>query len=130
MIEQPTLPQKPTKPNRPKLFMLAFILAGMVGMGTVMAAESLDRTIRNTEQLFGVVDSRLIVAIPYISTGAEIARRKRRIILALLFPLVLIGGGVAAVFYLGLPGELSLWFEGTWTETLRSWVDTLTRLSK
>jgi hypothetical protein len=95
-----------------------------------MAAESLDRTIRNTQQLFGVVDSRLIVAIPYISTRAETARRKRRIILALLLPFVLIGGGVAAVFYLGLPNGVALWFEGTWTDTLRSWVDTLTRLSK
>jgi uncharacterized protein involved in exopolysaccharide biosynthesis len=130
VIEQPTVPQKPVKPNRMKLLTMAFILAGMVGMGTVIAAESLDRTIRNAQQLFGVVDSHLIVAIPYISTRAETARRKRRIVLALLFPFILIGAGVAALFYLGLPGDLSLWFEGTWTDTLRSWFDTLTRLSK
>jgi uncharacterized protein involved in exopolysaccharide biosynthesis len=130
VIEQPTVPQKPVKPNRPKLFAMAFILAGMVGMGTVIAAESLDRTIRNTQQLFGVVDSHMIVAIPYISTQAEMARRKRKIVLALLFPFVLIGGGVGALLYLGLPTDLSLWFEGTWTDTARAWFDTLTRLSK
>ena len=83
VIEQPVVPQKPIKPDRPKLLALAFVLALMVGAGTVMAAESLDKSIHGTQELAGVVDSRLIVAIPYISTRAETLRKKGRLRLLL-----------------------------------------------
>src|SRR5262249_31080640 len=63
VMKQPTLPQKPIRPNRLKLFALAFFLAGAAGMGTVFAAESLDQTIRSTRQLAGLIDRHLIVAI-------------------------------------------------------------------
>ena len=44
-------------------------------------AEMLDKSIRGSRDFAGVVDSRLVVAIPYISTAGEIRQRKRKIVL-------------------------------------------------
>ena len=123
VIEQPVVPQKPIKPDRPKLLALAVVLALMVGAGTVMAAESLDKSIHSTQELAGVVDSRLIVAIPYISTRAETLRKKGRLRLLLGVIVLLVLAAIAIALYLGLSIDLSSWVD-------RSWLDRLTRLSK
>jgi uncharacterized protein involved in exopolysaccharide biosynthesis len=124
VIEQPTIPQKPIKPNRWKLLALAFALSGMVGLGTVISAEAFDRSIRGVHELAGIVDSHLIVAIPYISTRAETRQRKRRFKMMLLGLAAVLLTGLAAAFYLGLSVDMtSSWLDG-------SWIDRLTRLSK
>jgi uncharacterized protein involved in exopolysaccharide biosynthesis len=122
VIEQPALPQKPIKPKRLKLFALSAALAMMAGVGTVVLAEMFDKTIRGSHDLVGVVNSHLLVLVPYITTAGEIARKKRRIrVLWVLLGLVLIGG-LCAVYYVGVEFDAS-WFD-------RSWIDTLTRLTK
>jgi protein tyrosine kinase modulator len=123
VIEQPAVPQKPIKPDRPKLLALAFVLALVVGAGSVTTAESLDKSIRGTQDLAGVVDSRLIVAIPYISTRAETLRKKGRLRLLLAMIVLLVLAAIAVALYLGLSIDLSSWVD-------RSWLDQLTRLSK
>ena len=123
VIEQPVVPQKPIKPDKPKLLALAVVLALMVGAGTVMAAESLDKSIHGAQELTGIVDSRLIVAIPYISTRAETLRKKGRLKLLLGAIVLLVLGAIAVAIYLGLSIDLSSWID-------RSWLDRLTRLSK
>jgi len=123
VIEQPIVPQKPIKPNRPKLFTLASALAMMAGFGVVMAAEAFDKSIHSTRELAGVVDRRLIVLVPYITTAAETLRRKRRVRLLLAAIAVLVLTTLAGAFYLGLSIDLSSWVD-------RSWIDWLTRLSK
>jgi uncharacterized protein involved in exopolysaccharide biosynthesis len=122
VIEQPVVPQKPVKPNRPKLFGLSFALAAAAGAGIVVLAEMFDRTIRGPRELATVVDSRLLVAIPYITTTGEITRRKRRIILLWAFLAAFLVLGIAAALYIGIEIDFS-WFD-------RSWIDALTRLSK
>ena len=76
VIEQPIVPQKPIKPNRPKLFAMSLGLAMAAGLGMVFLAEMLDKSIRGSRDLAGVIDSHLLVSIPYISTKGETARRK------------------------------------------------------
>ncbi len=122
VIEQPALPQKPVKPKREKLFAIALALATMVGVGSVVTAEMLDKSIRGTRDLAGVVDSSLLVAIPYITTVGEVARRKRRIILLWVLLALLLITGVGVAFYVGVEIDFS-WFD-------RSWLDALTRLTK
>ena len=122
VIEQPIIPQKPIKPNRPKLFVLSSALATVAGFGVVLLAELLDRSIRGTRDLIGVVDSRLLVAIPFIPTAGELARRKRKIIYLSIFLATFLLVGVAAALYIGIEIDFS-WFD-------RSWIDSLTRLSK
>ena len=123
VLEQPVVPQKPIKPNRPKLFALAFALAMFAGVGTVMAAESLNKSIHSAQELAGIVDTRFIVAIPYISTQIEIRRKKRRIRLLIGGFVLLALVAIAAALYFGPTIDLTSLAD-------RSWLDQLTRLSK
>jgi len=94
IIEQPALPNKPTSPNRPKIFAFVCAFALMAGGGLVFAAEALNQSIRRRTDLFSVVDSHLVISIPYISTRSEMLRKRNKIILA--------AGVLAAVILLGL----------------------------
>jgi uncharacterized protein involved in exopolysaccharide biosynthesis len=102
VIEQPTTPQEPIKPNRPKLAGLSLLLALAAGAGLAFVAEIADRSIRRSGDLFGLVDSQLVVSIPYITTKVELRRRKLRIVW-MIISLVLAIGLAAVIAYLFLP---------------------------
>ena len=77
VIEQPTLPQKSERPNRPKILAVVFAaLAIAAGGGLVFAFEMFDGTIRRNADIAKLIDSQLIVSIPYITTKAETLRQK------------------------------------------------------
>ena len=100
VLEQAVMPQKPIKPNRGKILALALLGAVMAGFVGVFAVESLDRTIRGSQDLASVADGHLILAIPYISTRAELGRKKSRIALVLgLFAVALVATLAAAHFF-------------------------------
>jgi uncharacterized protein involved in exopolysaccharide biosynthesis len=100
VLEQAVMPQKPIKPNRGKILALALLGAVMAGFVGVFAVESLDRTIRGSRDLASVADGHLILAIPYISTRAELGRKKSRIALVLgLFAVALVATLAAAHFF-------------------------------
>ncbi len=122
VLEQPVLPQKPTKPNRTKLLTLSFALAMVAGVAAIFAAETLDRRIRHGHQLVGVANGRVIVSIPYIATRAETSRRKSRLILVTGVAGVLLLVGLAGALFLGPSLDLS------WVNQF--WLDKLTTLSK
>lgn len=102
VIEQPTVPQEPIKPNRPKVAALALALAFAAGAGLTFLKEFSDKAIRRSSDVWSVVDFPLIVSIPYITTAAETRRRKRRIVFAciMVFGAVI---GLAATAYFFLP---------------------------
>jgi uncharacterized protein involved in exopolysaccharide biosynthesis len=79
IIEQPTTPTVPLKPNRPKIAGLAILLAAAAGAGLAFIAELADKAIRRSSDVYSVVDSRLVVSIPYITTLEELRLRKRRL---------------------------------------------------
>jgi uncharacterized protein involved in exopolysaccharide biosynthesis len=122
VIEQPIVPQKPIKPNRSKLLALAFALAIATGAAAVFAAESFDTSIRDSRELLGVANGRLIVSIPYIATRAETFRRKSRLAVLAGVVAVLLLAGVAGALFFGPAIDLS------WVN--QYWLSQLTRLSK
>jgi uncharacterized protein involved in exopolysaccharide biosynthesis len=102
VIEQPTVPQEPIKPKRPKLAALAVLLAFAGGAGLTLLAELSDKGIRRASDIFSVVDSQLVISIPYIVTNAELRRQKRRRILFIAGLLLVLAGALAGA-YLFLP---------------------------
>lgn len=102
IIEQPTVPQEPIKPNRPKVAALAILLALAVGAGLTFAVEIADKGIRRSSDIFSIVDSQLVVSIPYIITAAEVRRRKRRRIMLVVGSVLLLAGLLIGA-YLFLP---------------------------
>jgi uncharacterized protein involved in exopolysaccharide biosynthesis len=121
VIEQPVAPQQPIKPNRPKLFALVFALSTMGGLAMVMLAEAFDKSIHGSQDLAGIVDSRLVLAIPYIATAAEGRRKRTRMTLLLGSIATIILGALAVALYLGV--ELPSWGD-------QAWLERLTHLSK
>jgi uncharacterized protein involved in exopolysaccharide biosynthesis len=102
VIEQPTFPQEPIRPNRRKLAGLSLLLAVTAGGALALLIEVTDHAIRRSGDILGLVDSQLVVSIPYITTKSEVRRRKLHIIstiacLALLLGLAAVGA------YLFLP---------------------------
>jgi uncharacterized protein involved in exopolysaccharide biosynthesis len=122
VLEQPVTPQKPIKPKRLKLFVLSFGLAAAAGFGVVFLAEMLDTTIRGSHEVAKIIDSHLVVSIPYIPAAGELARRRRKVIMLLSALAVFLVLGLVAALFIGIDVDFSL-FD-------RSWIDSLTRLSK
>jgi len=106
VIEQPTVPQEPIKPNRPKVAALAILLALMAGTGLTFVAETLDKGIRRTSDILGIVDSQLVISIPYIVTVAELRRRKRRRVLLILGSLLVFVGVLIGAYFFMPPLDL------------------------
>jgi len=101
VIEQPTFPQEPIRPNRPKLAGLSLLLALAVGGGLAFLVEVTDKAIRRSGDIFGLVDSQLVVSIPYITTRAELRRRKHWILFMIIgFVLMVVLAAVAAYLFL------------------------------
>lgn len=101
IIEQPTVPQDPVKPNRRKVAGLAIMLALAAGAGLTFVAEFADKGIRRSSDIFSIVGSQLVVSIPYIVTTAELRRRKRRVMIFMVVAaLVLVGALVGAYLFL------------------------------
>jgi uncharacterized protein involved in exopolysaccharide biosynthesis len=121
VIEQPVASQTPVKPDRPKLFALAFVLAAMCGIGIVSIAETFDKSIHGSHDLVGIVDGRLVLSIPYITTATEGRRKRTRVMLLVGTIAIIIIGALAVALYLGV--ELPSWGD-------RAWLDQLTHLSK
>jgi uncharacterized protein involved in exopolysaccharide biosynthesis len=110
VIEQPTMPQKPIKPNRLRIFALALAMAAMAGVGGVLAVEMFDRTIRGRQDLFSVADSHLVVASPFIATRAEALRKKGRLLWAAGIVATALLAGLVVFHFLVYPLDL-LWIK-------------------
>ena len=101
VIEQPTLPLKSERPNRPKILAVVFAMAMAAGGGLVFLLEMLDGTIRRNADLAKLIDSQLIVSIPFITTKADLYRQKvRRIVVAVGCSVGVVLAGVVAAIYL------------------------------
>ena len=101
VIEQPTLPLKSERPNRPKILAVVFALAMAAGGGLVLLLEMLDGTIRRNADLAKLIDGQLIVSIPFITTRADLYRQKiRRIVVAVGCSVGVVLVSVVAVVYL------------------------------
>jgi len=78
VIERPTFPQEPIRPDRRKIAVLSFLLALIAGGSLAFLIEVTDVSIRRSSEVLGLIDSVLVVSIPYITTNAELRRRKVR----------------------------------------------------
>ena len=100
IIEAPSLPEKPVKSKKIVMAGLVLLVSLGLGLGTAIGPELLKGSIRTRQQLIGVVDSSLIVCIPYISTSADTVRSRLKILFAIVgvvIVLVALAGLVAAI---------------------------------
>jgi uncharacterized protein involved in exopolysaccharide biosynthesis len=79
LLEAAQIPQWPIAPDRSKLLLIVMGLAGAAGLGSVYAADALDPTIRGSVDLRSVVEGRMVVRLPYVTTWFERRRRRARL---------------------------------------------------
>jgi capsular polysaccharide biosynthesis protein len=118
VIEQPSVPTKPVRPQRLKWYAAAFILAGLIGTASVFAAEMLDGSIRSGRELSGVIDKHLIVSIPYLATPGEQSRRRRNLILLCAAIVAVLTAAIFAAVFRGVSVDF-LSFDQSWLDAVR-----------
>lgn len=91
-------PQKPFKPNRQRIILLALLLGLGVGGGLAFGAEYLDHSFRDIDELEKFTGLPVLAYVPRISTDEDLRRKKikKRIIFASSFGILAI---VIAIVY-------------------------------
>jgi polysaccharide biosynthesis transport protein len=106
MLEPPIFPDKPTKPNRKKIIALGIVvgLAGAVALITLL--EALDKRVRGVESLTALINMRPLVVVPYITTQAELKRKKYLIKYILMAVIILILLTLVIIHFAVMPLDL------------------------
>lgn len=78
LIDPPSLPEKPFKPNRLAIILLGVILAVGGGIGSGAVAETLDHSIRTPDQLAALTQQFPLAVIPFMPNEKDLSRAKMR----------------------------------------------------
>ena len=108
MLEPPLLPEKPVRPNRKKIVVLAFFLALAGAGGLVMLLEMLNQRVRGVDALASVLGRRVLVSIPYISTQSELSQRRKWLKLFIVSTVLIITSILLLVHFFYMPLDLLL----------------------
>lgn len=71
MVEAPTLPETPVKPNRILLIALGFIASLVGAAGTAILIEALDSRVRGLENIAEIIKLQPMATIPYIKNEID-----------------------------------------------------------
>ena len=107
LIEPPSVPEEPIRPNRQKMLAIGFALSLAAGGAGIFLVELIDGSIRGTSSLAAVLNQQPIASIPYIVTTREARRRKRAKVMLILLMLMLIIGGLIAVHFFYMPLDIA-----------------------
>lgn len=77
LLEPPTVPDKPIKPDRKKLMAMGFLLALVGTAGLVLLMETVQGVVRGYEPIAGLMGQRPLVAVPFIPLAVEAHQRRR-----------------------------------------------------
>lgn len=96
VIEQPSVPSQPTKPNRVLIAGGGTSFGILLGLGLIVLLEMLNSAPRRPEDIVSKLGITPLTTIPYVQTqGQQMRLRLRRIVIALLIAL-----GVPAAIYM------------------------------
>ena len=100
LVEPPTLPDEPIKPNRQQLVLLGLGLSLAAGVAGVFGVEFIDGSIRGANVLTSVMTVEPLAVIPYIVTSKESRSRNRnRLLFGVAFILLFVGALAAIHFF-------------------------------
>ncbi|MBN2687576.1 MAG: hypothetical protein JXR85_05310 [Deltaproteobacteria bacterium] len=110
IIEPAIRPEAPEKPDRKKFLLMGLFLACGLGGGLAYVRETMDHSIKAAYELNGMAHIPLLSSIPLIETDEEVARRKKKRLMATS----LCAGGlciaIIAIHFLYMPLDI-LWLK-------------------
>ncbi len=109
LIDPPSLPEKPFKPNRMAIVLLGVILAVGGGIGSGAVAESLDHSIRSPEQLLTLTQHFPLAVIPFMPNEEDVSRVRIKRRLAQTAGVGVLGTALALLHVYVIPLDV-LWF--------------------
>lgn len=105
VVEQAIAPERPVSPNRPAIVAAGFVGSAGVGIGLMILAELLNRSLRTPRHLERSLEIRPLATIPYVANAAEKRRgsllRRAFVATAVIAPLCVLGA--AHAFIMPLP---------------------------
>jgi len=114
VLDRAKVPEKPFRPNIPKILLIGLFAGLAAGCGLALALEYLDKSFRDHEEITKFLHLPLLAVIPRIETAAESRKRQRFRLLAY---------SLSGLFLLILGICLYLWVNGNlqqWAEKIRS----------
>ena len=78
LIDPPSLPEKPFKPNRLAIVLLGVMLAVGSSISSAALVESLDRSIRTPEQLVSLTQQFPLAVVPFMPNEEDFSRTRTR----------------------------------------------------
>jgi uncharacterized protein involved in exopolysaccharide biosynthesis len=78
VLEQPTVADSPSSPNRLAVLLLSLAIAFVLGAAVVALAERSDQAVRNAQDIVAYLEIPPLVAIPYVENRVDLRRRARR----------------------------------------------------
>lgn len=109
LIEPPTLPTRPIKPNRIAILFIGLVLSLGAGVGSAAVFESADKSIHGPMQLAAVMGVRPIVVVGHIRNRAEVQRIWAQRVMVPLGVMCVLGAGLYIVNEFLQPLDV-LWF--------------------
>jgi len=103
LVEPPTLPDEPIKPNRQQLVLLGFALSLAVGVTGIFGIEFIDGSIRGVGGLTVLLNQAPLATIPYIVTAHEERGKVRTRFLLLAAAVLVVVGGMAGIHLSYMP---------------------------
>jgi len=103
LIEPPLVPDQPSSPDRPKIFLIGLVAAGGAGLGTVAGLETLDGRIYALRTISNAVGAPPLAVIPFIESPAHRRRRLIKRIVLIVALIALIAGSAFAIQYFWMP---------------------------
>ncbi|EIC23444.1 Wzz/FepE/Etk N-terminal domain-containing protein [Thiorhodovibrio frisius] len=110
LIEPPRLPEQPAKPNRLAIAFLGLVLAFGGGVGNLALQEALDKSVHNARDVELITMGPPLAVIPFIETEADVHRRTRRRLIAVLGSILGVVLATAAVHQFVMPLDV-LWIK-------------------
>lgn len=109
LIDPPSLPEKPFKPNRMAIVLLGAVLALGAGIGAGAAVESMDHSIRSPEQLLQLTQHFPLAVIPFMPNEEDVSRIRIKRRLAQTAGLGVVGTALVLLHVFVIPLDV-LWF--------------------
>jgi polysaccharide chain length determinant protein (PEP-CTERM system associated) len=75
VLDPANLPERPFKPDRNKVFLIAFVIASAIGFGGAVGLEMMDQTLREVKDFQHFFNVKVFATIPDVDNGA-IARQQ------------------------------------------------------